>query len=122
MYKKDQTQKKREYLLTFFRNCVIAVKKLKIESTCLVYLLNILVASKRGEKSFLVKALKVLRAIFLEGHPSLPLDTAWKMKESVDFSAINIPISNVLIYEEGFNVEDKKVGFFRLKKNRLSVL
>ena len=62
-------------------------------------------ASKRGEKSFLVKALKVLRAIFLEGHPSLPLDTAWKMKESVDFSAINIPISNVLIYEASFNVE-----------------
>ena len=80
-------------------------------------------ASKRGEKSFLVKALKVLRAIFLEGHPSLPLDTAWKMKESVDFSAINIPNSNVLIYEEGFNVEGrKKWVFFSLKKNRLSVL
>ena len=77
-------------------------------------------ASKRGEKSFLVKALKVLRAIFLEGHPSLPLDTAWKMKESVDFSAINIPISNVLIYEM-WRVE--KSGFFQpFKKNRLSLL
>ena len=54
-------------------------------------------ASKRGEKSFLVKALKVLRAIFLEGHPSLPLDTAWKMKESVDLFAINIPNSNIYI-------------------------
>ena len=71
----------------------------------------------------MVKALKVLRAIFLEGHPSLPLDTAWKMKESVDFSAINIPKSNVLIYEASFNVECKrKWVFFSLKKNRLSVL
>ena len=85
----------------------------KIGFTCLVYILNTLVATKRGEKSFLVKALKVLRAIFLEGHPSLPLDTAWKMKESVDFSAINIPKSNVLIYEEGFNVEGKKRVFFQ---------
>ena len=74
--------------------------------------LNILVASKRGEKSFLVKALKVLRAIFLEGHPSLPLDTAWKMKESVDFSTINIPKSNVLIYEASFNVECRRKCFF----------
>ena len=82
--------------------------------------LNILVASKRGEKSFLVKALKVLRAIFLEGHPSLPLDTAWKMKESVDFSAINIPKSNVLIYEASFNVECRRN--LALKRNRLSIL
>ena len=80
-------------------------------------------ASKRGEKSFLVKALKILRAIFLEGHPSLPLDTAWKMKESVDFSAINIPESNVLIFEANFNVECRRKCFFsNLKKNRLSVL
>ena len=72
----------------------------------------------------MVKALKVLRAIFLEGHPSLPLDTAWKMKESVDLSAINIPKSNVLIYEARFNVECRKklVFFSSLKKNRLSVL
>jgi hypothetical protein len=82
------------------------------------------VASKRGEKSFLVKALKVLRAIFLEGHPSLPLDTAWKMKESVDFSAINIPISNVFIYEGSFNVECRRKLFFLALKRipRLSVL
>ena len=91
---------------------MIAVKKLAIESSCLVYLLNILVVSKRREKSFLVKALKVLRAIFLEGHPSLPLDTAWKMKESVDLSAINIPKSNVLIYEPSFNGKCKRKWFY----------
>ena len=71
----------------------------------------------------MVKALKVLRAIFLEGHPSLPLDTAWKMKESVDFSTINIPNSNVLIYEASFNVKCRKKYFFSShKKNRLSVM
>ena len=53
----------------------------------------------------MVKALKVLRAIFLEGHPSLPFDTAWKMKESVDFSAINIPKSNVFIYEQDVTMQ-----------------
>ena len=93
-----------------------------MKSVYLITILNTLVASKRGEKSFLVKALKVLRAIFLEGHPSLPLDTAWKMKESVDFSAINIPISNVLIYEASFNVKCRRKCVFFSSHKRIDYL